>query len=63
MAISTADATNEGSTATWTAEIGEGVQKIVEGTVRTSALCIIIIIIIEGTFRIEGIPRNFTRPY
>jgi hypothetical protein len=57
------DALNEGSTATWTAETVEGVQKIEEGTARTSASCIVIIIIIGEKFRIKEIPRNFIRPY
>lgn len=63
MVVSIMDALNEGSTATWTAEAVEGVQKIEEGTARTSASCIVIIIIIGEKFRIKEIPRNFIRPY
>lgn len=63
MVVSIMDALNEGSTATWTAEAVEGVQNIEEGTARTSASCIVIIIIIGEKFRIKEIPRNFIRPY
>ena len=63
MVVSIMDALNEGSTATWTTEAVEGVQKIEEGTARTSASCIVIIIIIGEKFRIKEIPRNFIRPY